>query len=67
MGDARASSKTILAMSWSAAPNGGIDFARQFGDGFCPAIRAGGRFIGFVLDMVVSGGKRRRCRCGRAE
>jgi hypothetical protein len=28
----------------------------ESGEGFCPGIRAGGRFIGFVLDRVVGGG-----------
>jgi hypothetical protein len=33
----------------------------SLGTGFCRGIRTGGRFIGFALDRVVGGGKRRRC------
>ncbi len=40
----------------AAVPDGGIQFARQFGEGFGRGIRTGGRFIGFVLDRVVGGG-----------
>ena len=39
-----------------AVPDGGIQFARQFGEGFCRGVLIGGRFIGFVLDRVVGGG-----------
>jgi hypothetical protein len=40
---------------------GGPVVMSSLSTGFCRGIRTGGRFIGFALDRVVGGGKRRRC------